>query len=214
MKKLTPALCFLFIAFQTLAQTDDQTSYHSEIGINFTRFLDEAIDFGGSDTEVNPYLFTYKRINESGKGFRFGAGFSASRTKGEQDLGNFFDEEVKFSNSSIDMRLGSEQQRSLSKRWLYYYGFDGLIGFNHNTIKNSDAKIINQNFRAGLGPVLGAQFMISEKVGLFTEASFYLIQSFGSEKTDVDFEEEENDKFNSTALNFQIPTNIYLFFRF
>jgi hypothetical protein len=188
---------------------------HDEIGINFTSFLDEAIDFGGENTTLNPYLFTYKRLNESGDGFRLGAGFSLSRSKGDLS-GNFFIKDAKTATSAIDLRMGSEQQRRISNRWVYYYGFDGLIGFSTTSIKTNDTKIENSRLYGGLGPVLGAQFMLTDRVGLFTEASFYLVQSFDHEKTDFsnNFQDDEKNDSNSTSLNFQVPTNIYLFFKF
>ncbi len=191
------------------------TESQDEIGINFTRFLDEAIDFGGENTTLNPYLFTYKRLNESGDGFRLGAGFDISRSKGDLS-GNFFIDDAKTVASAIDLRMGSEHQRRISNRWVYYYGFDGLIGFSTSSIKSNDTKIENSRLYGGLGPVLGAQFMLSDRVGLFTEASFYLVQSFDHEKTDFtnSFQEDEKNDSNSTSLNFQVPTNIYLFFKF
>ncbi|MCF8246185.1 MAG: hypothetical protein K9J37_06920 [Saprospiraceae bacterium] len=194
---------------------NSNSDFHDEIGINFTRFLDEAIDFGGNETTLSPYLFTYKRLNQSGDGFRMGAGFDFSRSKGDIS-GNFFDDEAKSASSSLDLRIGNEHQRKITDRWSYYYGFDGLIGYSVLDVKSSNAKITNSSMYGGIGPVMGAQFMFNERVGLFTEASFYLVQSFLNEKIEFtsSFEEDEKSKSNATNLSFQIPTNIYLFFKF
>lgn len=195
--------------------SDTLASFHDEVGLNFTRFLDEALDFGGSKTVLNPYLFTYRRVTQKGDGFRLGVGLDFGRSKGNI-TSNSFDDNAKSSSSTFDIRLGSEHQRRLSRRWVYYYGFDGLLGYSALNIKSSNAKITNSNMYGGFGPVIGAQLMLTDRVGIFTEASFYLIQSFLNEKTDFTsgFEDDEKNKSNSTNLSFKIPTNIYLFFRF
>lgn len=208
-------LVFLSIFSRLSAQEAAPSDIHNEIGLNFTSFLDEAIDFGGGNTTLDPYLFTYKNINGLGRGFRMGAGFKFNRSKGDP-TGNFFDEDAKSSTSNMDLRFGSERQHKISNRWLYYYGFDGLMGFNIANITSDGAKIKTSSAYGGLGPVIGVQFMLSDRIGLLTEASFYLRQSFSEEETSFDspFEPDDKLKTNSTNLNFQVPTNIYLFFRF
>ena len=192
---------------------------NKEIGLNFTRFLDEAIDFGGSSTLLNPYLLTYKKLDATGKGLRLGAGFSFSRSKGNDGSGNFFTDDASSFFTSGDLRFGSEQQRKISGKWMFYYGFDGLFRFNYSDLTTSsdfggEVKIKTMNYGAGLGPVLGAQFMISERVGLSTEASFYLVQSFRNETTKFDGgSSDDKQKSNSTRLDFSVPTNIFIFFR-
>ena len=175
---------------------------HDEIGINFTRFLDEAIDFGGENTSLSPYLFTYRHLNETGDGFRLGAGFNFSRSKGDLS-GNFFIDDATTVTSALDLRMGSEHQRRISERWVYYYGFDGLVGFSATNIKGGDTKIENSRLFAAFALQAGAQFMLSERVGLFTEASFYLVQSFTNEKTSFTgpFQEDEKNESNSTSLS-------------
>ncbi|MBI1224857.1 MAG: hypothetical protein GC192_06435 [Bacteroidetes bacterium] len=200
---------------QLALEENPEAAFHDEIGINFTRFLDEALDFGGNKTVLSPYLFTYNRLNQDGNGFRFGIGLDISRSKGDI-TGNFFDDDAKSASSDIDIRLGNMHDRRLSDHWNYYYGFDMVMGYNALNVKSSNAKITNQGMYAGLGPVIGAKLMLTERVGIFTEASFYLVQSFLNEKVDFtnNFETDEKTKSNATNLNFKVPTNIYLFFKF
>ncbi len=215
MKKHIFSLFLLCIGFKVYAQDEPAYDFHDEVGLNFTRFIDEAIDLSGESTLLSPYLFSYKRLNEKGDGFRLGTGLNFSRSKGDL-TGNFFDDDVKSVNSAFDLRMGKENQQQISERWMYYYGFDVLFGFSNLKVEFDGTKINNENIYGGVGPVLGAQFMISERVGLFTEASFYLTQNFTEERTNFNngFEPDQNEKANSTNLNFVVPTNIYLFFKF
>jgi hypothetical protein len=217
MKLTLLSLYAVLLSSPLLAQDVDSAghNFHDEIGLNFTRFLDEAIDFGGENTLLSPYLFTYQRLSERGNGFRLGAGLNLSRSKGDL-TGNFFDDDAKFFQFGLDLRLGNQHVRPISRRWNYYYGFDGLLGFSTLNISTNDSEITNQTLYGGLGPVMGAQFMLTGRLGLFTEASFYLVQSFVSEKSKFDstLEEDQNEEANATRLGFQVPTNLYLFFKF
>ena len=59
--------------------------------------------------------------------------------------------------------------------------------------------------------------MFNEKVGLATEANLYLIHTFGSTKEEFNGfsnEEDDSDPFNITSLDFDLPTNLFIFMRF
>ncbi len=213
---------FLSLVFcaSLAAQAEAAAKFTREYGLNFTTFLDEAIDFGGGNTFLTPYWFTYKKLDEAGKGLRLGAGVGFNRRKDKEDPSGQSNSEATSSFSSFNLRIGSEKQFRLSGKWMCYYGFDGIAGFRYENIKsegsNGTVTVKDMTTSLGGGPVMGAEFMISERVGLSTEASLYLSHTFFSEKTEFDssFEEDEKKTTNLTGLNFSLPTNLYLFFRF
>lgn len=221
MKTVFSYFLIVFLIPNLMAQEDAGTSHTKEIGVNFSRFLDEAIDFGGTQTILDPYVFTLKKLDNTGKGFRLGAGFNFNRSKGDDGSGNFFTDDPASGFFSLDIRLGSEKQRKLSKSWVCYYGFDWVLEFDYSELRTrsdfngENVKIVDTAFGFGLGPALGGQFMISERVGIAAEASFYLVQNFQKEKTKFDnsLSTDEERKFNSTRLNFNVPANVYIFFR-
>lgn len=215
-------LAFGFVA-NLFAQEEVEPIYTRELGVNFTEFIDATLDFGGGGTGINPYFLTYKRFDETGKGIRMGAGVSLSQQGNKEELGDEPQENVKQSFVSLDYRVGKEWQKLLTKRLSWYYGFDGLFGYSLQRSKSVDTdgpdvtiKSVSNRGMLGCGPVVGFQLMFNDKIGIFTEGSFYLNGSYRVRKITFDGTNEEDQKFTNSliSLSTSLPTNIYLFVRF
>jgi hypothetical protein len=222
MKTVFSLLLLHFLSANLIAQEEAAKTHSPELGVNFTFFLDEALDFGGGNTSLNPYFITYKKLDESGIGLRMGAGVSISQQNNKEELGSTTKADVSQTSSSFNFRFGKEWQHKLTNRLMYYYGFDGLVGFgqSHSKSRANDGDVTTKSnsYRGTLGggPVVGLQFMITDRIGLYTEGALYLANTYRRSK--VKFEgtsdEEEKEISNSLGLNLDLPSNIYLFIRF
>jgi hypothetical protein len=209
-----------------IAQDEDPDApriFTPELGVNFTFFLDEAIDFGGNGgTGLSPYVLTYKNLDESGIGFRMGIGGSISQRNIKDNIGADSEEGVSETGFSVSTRLGKEWHKPLTKRLSWYYGFDGLIGVGISHAKTKDESegitTVSSSFRlsGGGGPVVGFEWMLSDNIGIFTEGSLYLTDSYRKSKVTFDGTDEDDEKSTSNflGLDFTLPSNIYLFVRF
>ena len=213
----------LLLAFCTnhlVAQEAATKATQPELGVNFTRFLDEAIDFGGGNTSLSPYLVTFKKLDETGTGLRMGAGISFDTEKNKEKDGSTTTVDGSFFNSNINFRIGKEWQRSLSEKWSWYYGLDAIsaVGYRNVKSKQNDNEKTTNSVQGGLGggPVVGLQFMFNKRIGIYTEGSIYFGAAYTHLKNtfgDTGQEDEKETNFR-TGLDFNLPSNIYLFIRF
>jgi hypothetical protein len=226
MKTVFSLLLPLVFCTHLIAQDEDPDAPRiltPELGVNFTFFLDEVLDFGGDGgTQLNPYLLTYKNLDEAGTGFRMGVGGNFTQRNSKEEAGPSNDEKVSETGFGLSMRLGKEWHKPLTKRLSWYYGFDGLLGIGVSRTKSEDASedittvsTLNR-FSGGGGPIVGFEWMITDKIGLFTEGSLYLSNSFRKDKVTFEGTEQDDENFTSNLLgvNFGLPSNIYLFVRF
>lgn len=163
--KITVLLLLMFLATPSLfAQEIEEPAkqMNQELGVNATALLTNFLSFNSDLVDPGAYVLTYKRINERGRGFRLGFGVSLNSIEGE--------------NSFINFRLGYERQTVITSKWLFYWGIDlvaNVGNFNDPTTEISKG--------VGLGPVIGIQYRINEKIGFSTESSFYFLSKEAGE---------------------------------
>lgn len=201
---------------QDVSETIKKSSKTEEVALNATTIFNNFLNFSGDDVSLIPYHFSYKSIKENGKAFRLGAGLRLNTTKGEAFSTDFFSDDLKTRNALIDLRLGFEKQRKITDRWLFYTGMDFILGLDHFRFEsdNNDFTSKRRNFRTGLGPVLGLQFMFSERIGLFTESTLYFIRQDVKSEFDNGGSSTDSEKSSSNDLSYVLPSNIFFFFRF
>jgi hypothetical protein len=172
-KKLLSALFILFLTHILSAQEDapqPEKKLKHELGLNVTNLITDLL---GNNNRSDPgtYLISYKRLNGN-SAFRMGLNVNYSLS--QQRFGGF---DNNLTNQNLQLRLGKEWRYDIVKRFQYYFGVDGLAGYqseqsaanvNGSTIIQKDEVVL-----VGVGPVLGFQFAIYEKLLIGTEGSLY-----------------------------------------
>jgi len=186
------------------------------LSINGTFFLQQFFNFTTSTAIItpSPYIIEYKFLPNH-HGFRVDAGGSFSQKK------NFLDSsQVQITNTTaFNFRLGYVYQHKVARRWSFFAGADVVSTISNSFLRdNTVVDIVTTKTKStslGIGPSLGIQFAINDRVGLFTETAFYYQYVFSSQGvTSINFPEtntgtsaKEND------LKFIIPTSLFFYIR-
>jgi hypothetical protein len=214
-KKLLSALVLLFLTYILSAQEDapqPEKKLKHELGLNVTNLITDLL---GNNNRSDPgtYLLSYKRLN--GKtAFRLGLNVNFSLS--QQRFGGF---DNNLTNQNIQLRLGKEWRHDIIKRFQYYFGVDGLVGYqseqsaatiNGSTIIQKDGVLL-----LGMGPVLGFQFAIYEKLLIGTEGSLYATFN----RTSTDFTTFgtipiPNRSSNGVIIQTGLPKSLFLILKF
>lgn len=196
-----------FIFSQTIATTDiSNKPYQFQAGINVTSFVRQFVNFSGSNNNIatSPYTLSFKafkmlRNKNSQIGLRLGSGYTNE---------NFSNVNATNSNStfdeSLDLRIGIEYQKMITKKWIAFVGFDYI---SQKETVNTESKFISSgteflstNNRTtlmdGAGFIFGMQFNLNKFLALSTEASYYYSDSW-----------TRNATFSSNSNNNQPPSN-------
>jgi hypothetical protein len=180
-KPVLVLLAFLLTTF-LIAQNDAPTegkTLKNEFGLNVTNLI---VDLLGNNNRSDPgtYLLSYKRLNGR---TAFRLGLNVNFTLNQQRF-NGFDNNL--TNQNLQLRLGKEWRHDIAKRFQYYFGVDGLAGYQseQSAANVNGATIIQKDEVAllGVGPVLGFQFALYEKLLIGTEGSLYA--TFNKASTD------------------------------
>lgn len=212
-----PAIILLLILpFAAFSQGDNEETEFTprhQVGVNTTFFFKQFLNFTNNNAiAVSPYVITYKAISRSGNAFRMGIGGTFNNRKEEDD-----NQVPRITNAyELDLSLGYEYRKSVSKSWLCFFGLDAVTHLaNSKTVANDgfdETTTITKNNRFGAGPLMGIQLNISKRVSLFTETAIifsYTSGSFESKfKNNPVFDSKET--ISETGINFVIPTSVFL----
>jgi hypothetical protein len=193
--------------------------YKHELGLNVTNLLTDLLG-NNNRTDAGVYLLSYKFV-KGNKAIRIGATTNFAFKK-EKSITN---STIDLNNQNFQLRVGQETRHNLSPRLQYYVGFDGIAGYrfeesaatiNFNTLIQSDKILL-----LGLGPVLGFQFTIYDRLQIGTEGSLYAAYSAGSTKFSENFfrggggqilpPNKESNVFN---LQTNLPKFLFLILKF
>ena len=217
MKTLTITL--FFIALTSIAFTQDITTEElpkrTDFGINATSFVNKFLNFNDSEGDVGDFLFTHRIYRYEKMILRMGFDIGYTNVKIEPDDD---DEEILSSIFNAKYRVGWEKQNPIAKKWTFLSGYDFLTGFRNNTVESKnnfdDVKSVDWTYDIGMGPIVGFQFNINEKVGLFTESTFYLTYFINKNKITFDSDPAEVDKSQGWNFDITLPTTLYFFVKF
>ncbi len=205
MKLLKTLLLVLMLnVFNVIAQNDStygnkKLYFQNQIGINATNFIKQFLSLNSASLGApSSYDFNYKLLvgwNSKSTllaGLRTGVGYTTS----SKNSNNITDGTSRNSdNNSFAWRIGAELQQKISKSWLVYYGVDFVRTVSENNTQSviNNGSTFNPNLVTttstdnskiiGWGPVIGVQFRVTKRICLATEASFYLTQTTGGQKT-------------------------------
>ncbi len=185
-----------------------------ELGINATGFINEFISLNSNDSDVGNYMITYK-YHIGKNALRFGVGGRYSQLdEGINGSGN-----RNTSDQAISVRAGYEWYTNITKRWGFYYGFDAIAGTSISTsISNTfeEVELTNSTTSFGGGGILGVQFFLNSRISLATEGSLYYDHSIIKNKEifSINSEFDVNTTNTKDAVNFGLPTSLFLIIRF
>jgi hypothetical protein len=217
--KKTLFLLFSIVYLNVSGQEDvqkDRRNQH-QLGVNATYFFKQFLNFGNSGSlAISPYIVSYKVFDRKHHGFRFGAGFNSTTSTKNPDSLNA----QKTTVANYNFRSGYEFQKQLSEKWTCFFGVDGVFNyqFQKSTSSNGFDNVTSTNltYSYGGGPIFGIQFNLSKHVTLFTETGIYA--TAGETSTKSSFENNpvfnSKSKTNNSAINFVLPTSLFLNIRF
>lgn len=214
----------------------------NEIGINATLLLKQVINFSNSSFVMQPYALTYKRIMNN-YALRFGLGINLNREEAMSGalIGpgvNLPAIPVYNRATVLDFRAGIERRLPIERRMLVYFGLDMVAStFKEESLSvvindnlptyytYSKSSLTTTNYQFGGGPVVGFQWMISKRIGLFTETPVYFLYNKSKEQTNDLFinnfgggeiidENSETNESSGMNISVTLPVTLYLSFRF
>ncbi len=190
----------------------------NELGVNFTNILNKIIKVNRDSANENPYLLTYRLGLGRKWGVRLGAG---GRNKYVETREEGFADSEKNRNTALDTRVGFDYRMQLGRR------FEGSFGLDAVGKWRKDKQVIDSGFDViekveqfegfGGGPFVGLHFWINPNLGIYTEASFYMIYGKrDSARIFRNFPELNDQIFRETTEDLVtiLPSSIFLIYRF
>ena len=166
--------------------TISKKPYQIQAGINVIAFVRQFVNFSGANNNLatSPYSINVKAFKQLAQkdaliGIRLGSGYVNTNSSTENPTNsnsNFIE--------TLDLRVGIEYQKMITKKWIGYVGFDYISqkGTNNsvsrfiNTGGNPTENVTSNNrttLMDGAGFVFGMQFNFSKRIALATEATYY-----------------------------------------
>ncbi len=205
------------VALQAQETGKTRLPLRHELGINATALLDKVFRFGLDSAVTNPYLLSY-RLSAGHFGIRAGAGGTHRYQRSTQE--GFRDSDTE-RQTSFDLRLGLDYRVGLGRRFSGNFGLDG-VGKWRNFKKETDSGFdvvsrVDQFSGWGGGPSIGLTFWITKRLGLSTEAAYYLL--FGKNERARNFKnfpELDDQIFIDETEDFItiLPANLFLIYHF
>lgn len=200
------------------AQTDDALpkkfyAYKNEIGINVTNVLGNVLSLNPNNAS-SPYGLTYRRHFDKWS-LRTGMNINVDNLN-EDDFsdGSFITR--KLNRLGLNTRIGVERHMVLSKRFMFSYGLDALLGIEreHSEINGFNfggTTFINveNTMNYGLGPVLRFEYKISERLFISTESTLYANYSEKSSELTINGVKEEDPKKTNSQLHLILPQSLF-----
>lgn len=192
--------------------------YRHELGLNVTNLITDLLG-NNNRTDAGVYLLSYKFVKNN-KAIRLGATTNFSFNK-ERSRSGF---SVNLNNQNFQVRVGQETRYNISSRLQYYVGFDGIAGYRleESAATTVSSSIIqsDKSLSIGLGPVIGFQFTIYDRLLIGTEGSLYAAYNVNSTKFSETFFQTPrqslppNKDANVASLQTNLPKFLFLILKF
>jgi hypothetical protein len=210
-------LAITLLSFGAIAQPEstppERETYHY-FGLQANQLVRALFSFGTPPAVINPYMFTFAANNKvTGVGFNMGAGYSLFQTRSGDNF-NLID----VTTGNFSLRMGVEKKMFITKRWIWSIAGDAIYHRLKETSKGvgpgtGSVESIKTATEGGFGPRCTINFVITDRILLGTEASFYFM--FGRETQTL-----KNTGLppipNRNYHNFQpsVPAALFLIMRF
>jgi hypothetical protein len=209
MKKLLLLFSLCVLTKSIHAQTDQPNQYKKHFGFNTNIVFNNIFQSGAT-----PFTLLYKKQVKENQALRLGASVNLNIDDGKRNNG------VQINNSvSIQLTLGKEFQRELTKHWIWYGGGDVIPNYSYSiqqitqTINGPEIKNTQTSYGLGLRPFLGIRFNINSRLYVATEASLNLSFSNYSQTSSDNTATYENSG-NRFNLGSSPAGGLFLFYMF
>lgn len=182
--------------------------FRKYFGVEANQMIRQMFNFGGNSTEVvNPYLLQYA-LNAASTGRGFSVGFNYNRTRLQDNPITTPRESLQ---RNVFWRFGYDRKENWGKRWRTVRGFDLIFGSEKMLTTTSaqsgpTLEIATRTSSWGMGPRLGLMFMLSNRVSLATETTYYL--RFITDKQSLTSQPSSWQKTSDARLT--LPTTLLL----
>ncbi len=210
---------YLVSAPINLFSQDSESFYKHEAGID-AFFMNRWIPFQQNIGVNAPYFLSYRRYKDSSKYRRIGLSFSIS--------GQLEDFDSDLSNSSavvsFNTRIGNGRCREIYNNIELHFGTDFLPEFSVRVVETEDLSPdemtggSSTSIRLGFGggPFVGVQYNFNDRIGIYTEAAFYV--KMNGNRSSQSFNDPGSENFTDLSFNFNtsflLPGAIVLYFKF
>jgi len=181
-------------------------------GLEVNPLLRQIINLNPNSTPTNNPFGMQFASNSTKTGRGISLGLTYSRRKFNDDANGTLRETV---NRDLAFRVGYERKQKLGKRWIVLHGYDLVFGGAKSRTETTDQFIGNfvtetsSNFW-GVGPRAGLMFLLSDRVTLGTESTYYL--RYITDKTELTG--APNSKQKTSEFELTVPVVLILSIRF
>ncbi|MFN8337593.1 MAG: hypothetical protein U0T36_01085 [Saprospiraceae bacterium] len=188
--------------------------FKNEIGINVTNILGNVLSLNPNNAN-SPYGMTYrKHLNNWTFRSAFNIGINNTSTD-EFSSGSFLTRDL--NTLTTDVRLGAEKHLVLTKKVLFSYGLDLLLGYaNEKSIVqefNFGGTIfenIQKTLGAGIGPMLRFEYKLSDRIFFSTECSLYGYYSKSTDQLYINGSLSEDPENTNLSLKLTLPQSLFI----
>ena len=205
------SLLFCCLLFGLNAQSSSKEN-STDIGINITSVLSSFVGNTNDVFSPNDYPLILK-FNRGKMSHRLGFGLHVNY---DDELSEFEEEDLLFSDVAFRGRYGLEKRIALNKKFDFYYGLDFLLNWDskNDIVSNvfDITRIKEQAYGFGVGPVYGFNFNMGKRVKIGTEGSFYNVYTYKERAERFDFNPGNNkDKtIHSFSSDVTAPVHLYI----
>lgn len=219
MKQLQNLLIFSTLILFSLPSIAQSDSTSIEVGIDGF-FINNFLPLESNIGQVNNYVLHFRKTTKESRYMRMGLG---------GDIRGFFSEEETDLEEDrqlveIDYLIGWGKQKELFENGRIFYGWDVAPQLLFSREKNV-AGTNNQNESTDrslttaiqTGPSIGFQYNITERLGLYTEANYYIRFAYtDTERTVTDGNREFESNSNSWSFSERLllPMNLVIWWKF
>ncbi|HNM25202.1 MAG TPA: hypothetical protein PKL15_07215 [Saprospiraceae bacterium] len=199
-----------------MAQTDspEPPARRFDVGLNITNTITTVLGTNSNNLTADPYLLSFRWGEFDRRRWRAGINFKLRHKNGTDVTGLTTDQK----ETGADLRLGYEWVKPMSRQLAFFWGLDGVFGYQGNEIESisvfgASSFLKNETWSFGGGPVLGLQWRVLPRVSLTTECSIYAVYKTGYEKVDAP-PDVRNDPVSEFQLRPLLPSSLFVHFSF
>jgi hypothetical protein len=202
----------------SLAKASDKKVRY--FGIQANLLLQQFISFNSNASiNTNPYVFCYTKTNKwDGNGFALGTGLNASTSSSDDGITS-----IKQERANVAFRFGYEKKYLQHQKLIPFWGVDLGLGYlhlktesrliqtitNNNIITVTDKAFFGPSFRAGLNYAFSKHILIGTDFFFNLQVAYETSSVTGNSVTP-----RSSASFAPINIGFQVPTALYLMFRF
>jgi hypothetical protein len=183
-------------------------------------FSDNFLALEANIGRINTYLLQFRKSTNESRYLRMGLGGDISGFISEEETNLEQNRQL----VEINYLIGWGKQKELFEKGRIFYGWDVAPGFGYSREKNvSGSNSQNESRNRSLttamqtGPSVGFQYNITERLGLYTEANYYLRFAYTDTKrtvTDGNREFESSSNSWSFSERLLLPMNLVIWWKF